>query len=84
LRVSSPRPPQLDQGQPRVYWRLTSDWLELTLRYLAPEHGTREIKDRINRTVLGEFDTANIELANTTVEIASVPTLHITEQRAES
>jgi len=60
---------QLDQAVPKVYWRITNDWLDLTLRYLAPERGTREIKDAINRTIITEFDASGIELANTTIEV---------------
>ena len=60
---------RLDQAVPKVYWRITNDWLDLTLRYLAPERGTREIKDAINRTIINEFDASGIELANTTIEV---------------
>jgi small-conductance mechanosensitive channel len=27
---------------PVVYWRLTDNWLELSVRFLSPDHGTRE------------------------------------------
>ena len=36
---------ELEQIDPRVFWRLTEDWLELTVRFLAPDHGIRPIKD---------------------------------------
>ena len=27
--------------EPRVYWRLTDNWIELTVRFIAPTHGIR-------------------------------------------
>src|SRR5207237_6263668 len=41
----------IDVGEidPRVYWRLTDNWLELTVRFLAPDHGIRHIKDAMSR-----------------------------------
>jgi small-conductance mechanosensitive channel len=53
---------------PRVYWRITEDWLELTVRFLGPDHGIRGIKDRITREVIGGFDQANILIAATRQE----------------
>jgi small-conductance mechanosensitive channel len=53
---------------PRVYWRITEDWMELTLRFLGPDHGIRGIKDRITRDVIAEFDKANILIAATRQE----------------
>jgi small-conductance mechanosensitive channel len=38
--------------EPRVYWRITDNWLELALRFLAPDHGTRGIKDAMSRQIL--------------------------------
>ncbi len=29
--------------EPPVYWRLTDNWLELTVCFLTPDHGPREI-----------------------------------------
>ena len=48
---------------PRVYWRITENWVELTLRFLAPDHGIRSIKDRMTRDILGGFDEATIAIA---------------------
>ena len=33
---------------PRTYWRMTDNWLELTLRFLVPDHGIRPIKDAMS------------------------------------
>jgi small-conductance mechanosensitive channel len=67
----------LDQPEPRVYWRLTDNWLELTVRFLVPEHGVREIKDTISRRILSEFDDAAIEVASATFGIVQLPPVRV-------
>lgn len=62
---------------PRVYWRLTGNWLELTIRFLAPDHGTREIKDAMSREILSKLDDAKIGIASTTYAIVEVPPLKL-------
>lgn len=65
------------QLEPRVYWRITDNWLELALRFLAPDHGTREIKDAMNRDILCALDAADIGIASATYEITAVPTIQL-------
>jgi small-conductance mechanosensitive channel len=67
----------LDQPEPRVYWRLTDNWLELTVRFLVPEHGIREIKDAMSRHILSELDAAHIEIASATLEIVGLPPVRV-------
>src|SRR4051795_8737155 len=43
---------EITDFEPRVYWRLTDNSLELTLRFPAPTHDVRELKDAISRTSL--------------------------------
>jgi small-conductance mechanosensitive channel len=64
--------------QPCVFLRLTDNWLELTVRFLAKDHGVRALKDAISRDVLAAFDTAGIEVASATYEIVGVPPLRVT------
>jgi len=33
------------------YWRLTDNWLELSVRFLTLDHGTRPIKDVMSRDI---------------------------------
>jgi hypothetical protein len=63
----------LDETTPRVFWRLTDNWLELTVRFLAPEHGIRLIKDAMARHILAEFDRARIAVASATLELTTTP-----------
>ena len=69
---------------PKVYWRLTDNWLELTVRFLAPDHGTREIKDAMSREILTAVDEAKIGIASATYEIVGVPPLKLERCSATS
>jgi small-conductance mechanosensitive channel len=62
---------------PRVYWRITDNWLELALRFLTPDHGTRGIKDAMSRDILAALDSAGIGIASATYEITAVAPLKI-------
>ena len=62
---------------PRVYYRLTDNWIELTVRFLTPDHGTRDIKDAISRDMLAKFKAASIEVASGTYEIVGIPEVRI-------
>ncbi len=53
---------------PRVFWRITEDWIELTLRFLGPDHGIRKIKDRMTRMIIAGFEKENILIAATRQE----------------
>ena len=48
---------------PRVFLRMTDDWLELTMRFIAPGHGIRELKDALTRDILAALDAAGIGIA---------------------
>lgn len=63
--------------EPKVYYRLTDNWLELTVRFIAPVRGVRELKDELSREFLREFDAAGIELASATFEIVGFPELKV-------
>ncbi|RYZ77765.1 MAG: mechanosensitive ion channel [Proteobacteria bacterium] len=60
---------------PRVYYRLTDNWLELALRFLVKDHGIRELKDSMYREILNGFDEAKIGIASATYEIVGFPPL---------
>ena len=68
---------------PKVYWRLTDNWLELAVRFLSPDHGTREIKDAISREILERLDQAGIGIASATYAITGLPVLTV-EQKGSS
>lgn len=62
---------------PRVFYRLTDSWLELTVRFIAHEHGVRELKDRMSREILRGFRDARITFASSTFEITGLPPLRV-------
>jgi small-conductance mechanosensitive channel len=64
---------EVSEIDPRSFWRITEDWLELTVRYLAPDHGGRAIKDAIGRDVLAGLDEAGIVIGATRQEALPGP-----------
>lgn len=69
--------------EPRVYWQFGQDWLELTVRFLSPDHGTRDIKDAMTRQILAELETAKIAIASTSYEITGIPPLRIERVKSD-
>jgi len=68
---------QAASAEPQVYYRLTDNWLELTLRFVTEVRGVRDIKDAMSREILREMDVAGIGLASATFEIVGVPELRV-------
>ena len=50
---------------PRIFWRITEDWLEVTVRFLGPDHGIRSMKDRMTRDILKGFEASGIAVGAT-------------------
>ena len=67
--------------RPRVYYRLTDNWLELTVRFVVRDHGIRDVKDAMSRDILARLDEAGIGIASATFEIVGVPTLKLADGR---
>jgi small-conductance mechanosensitive channel len=63
--------------QPRVYYRLTDNWLELTVRFVVADHGIRDVKDAMSRDVLRELEAAGIGLASATFEVVGLPPIRV-------
>jgi small-conductance mechanosensitive channel len=63
--------------QPKVYWRITDNWLELTVRFIAEASGVRALKDAMSRDILSGFDEAGIGIASATFDIVGLPTLRV-------
>ena len=66
--------------RPRVYYRLTDNWLELTVRFIAKDHGIREQKDAMSREILQAMNEAGIGIASATLEIVGLPPLQIKDE----
>ena len=58
--------------EPKVYYRITSNWLELTLRFVFKDHGTRAVKDLMARDILAGLDDRGIKVASVPYRIIGV------------
>lgn len=67
--------------EPKVYLRLTDNWIELTLRFLAPVHGVRSIKDAMGREILAGLGEAHLEIASSTYDIVGFPPVRIEQAK---
>ncbi len=63
--------------RPAVFFRLTDNWLEMTVRFIVEDHGIREIKNRMSRDILEAFDQAGIGIASGTYEVVGMPPLKV-------
>ena len=70
--------------EPRVYWRLTDNWLELTVRFIVADHGVRDVKDAMSRDVIAALDAAGIGIASATFEIVGLPPVSFRRARADA
>jgi small-conductance mechanosensitive channel len=62
---------------PRVYVRLTDNWVELTVRFLCREHDIRGLKDRMSREIADALDRAKIGIASSTYDIVGLPPIRV-------
>lgn len=67
--------------EPRVYFRITDNWLELTVRFVVPTHGIRSVKDLISRDLVAAFDQAGIGIASATYDIVGFPSINIRREQ---
>lgn len=70
--------------EPQVYYRITDNWVELTVRFVVNERGVRGIKDRMNREILAGLDEAGIGIASGTYEIVGLPPVRVATEKAPS
>jgi hypothetical protein len=62
---------------PRVFLRITDNWVELSVRFLCRTHDIRGLKDRISREILADLDSAKIGIASNTYDIVGVPPIKV-------
>lgn len=65
------------QLEPRVYFRITDNWLELNLRFIALDHDIRELKDQLSRDIIDAFEKEKIEIASNTIEVVAFPPANV-------
>ena len=62
---------------PRVYLRITDNWVELSVRFLCGTHDVRALKDRISRQILNDLDAAKIGIASSTYDVVGFPPIRV-------
>ncbi len=63
--------------QPHVYWNLTDNWVELTVRFLVKTHDIRGLKNRMSRYIIAELDKKGIGIASSTYDIVGLPPIRV-------
>jgi small-conductance mechanosensitive channel len=64
---------ELTSLAPRVYYKITDNWLEMSLRFIVQDRFSRDVKDQVARAILRGFDEAGIGIASTTIDIIGLP-----------
>lgn len=67
---------------PRVYWKITDNWLEMTVRFVVRDHGVREVKDAMSREILQGLKAAGIGIASGTYDVVGLPPVEVRLQGA--
>lgn len=62
---------------PRVYMRLTDNWIELAVRFLCRTHHIRRLKDQISREIIDGLDAVGIGIASSTYDIVGLPPVQV-------
>ena len=75
-------PVELATLEPRVFYRITDNWLELSVRFVAKEHGVRGLKDAMSRAILEQLDAAGIGIASATYDIVGLPEVRVKQEPA--
>jgi small-conductance mechanosensitive channel len=63
--------------QPKVYLRITDNWVELAVRFLCSTHKVRALKDQISRQILDDLDAAKIGIASSTYNVVGFPPIRV-------
>ncbi|WP_204101335.1 mechanosensitive ion channel family protein [Occallatibacter savannae] len=63
--------------EPKVYLRITDNWIELAVRFLCGTHHVRGLKDKISRQIMDDLDAAKIGIASGTYEIVGFPPVRV-------
>ncbi len=63
--------------EPRVYMRITDNWLELTARFIVRTHLIRSVKDAMSREIIDTLDKAGIGIASATYDIVGLPPIDL-------
>lgn len=68
---------ETEQIRPRVFLRITDNWVELSVRFLCKTHDIRGLKDRMSREILAGLEAANIGIASSTYDVVGFPPIKL-------
>ncbi|MDQ6601361.1 MAG: mechanosensitive ion channel family protein, partial [Chloroflexota bacterium] len=71
---------RIEDFTPKVFYRITDNWLELTVRFMVRDHGIRDVKDAMSRDILSAFDAAGIGIASATYDIVGFPAVRLPDR----
>ena len=69
---------------PRVFYRITDNWLELTVRFVVRTHQIRGTKDAISRDMIAALEAAGIGIASATYDIVGLPPVELKRPASRS
>ncbi len=69
--------------EPKVFMRITDNWLELTVRFIVSTHLIRGIKDAMSREIITALDAASIGIASATYDIVGFPQVELVSAHAK-
>jgi small-conductance mechanosensitive channel len=62
--------------EPSIYFVMTDNWIEITLRFVVDAQERRKVKAQLNRELLQQFDEeTNVTIASATFDIVGFPAL---------
>jgi small-conductance mechanosensitive channel len=62
-------PVPMTEVEPRVFWRATDNYLQLSARFVVPVRTARTAKSELTKRVLRRFSAAGIQVASTTMDL---------------
>ena len=68
--------------EPAVYYRITDNWLELSVRFIVTTHRIRSVKDAMSRDILKGLEAAGIGIASATYDIVGLPAIDVRRSAA--
>ena len=66
-----------EELDPRLFYTITDNWIEMAVRFLVEDHGIRAVKDAISRDILAGLNEAGIGIASGTYEVVGMPELKV-------
>jgi small-conductance mechanosensitive channel len=69
---------------PTVYFRLTDNWIEMTVRFVCKVDGVRDLKNRMSREIIDALDAAKIGIASSTYDVVGMPPLRVRVENSGS